>query len=520
MSNTTYQIEESTPFSESLIWQLNRDFYQEEGIGAWRENAVPSHLTSNSMVGKTYAELIFGFLRDLARKGQTQENVYIIELGAGHGRLAFHILKHLVRLTDKEGINLPPYTYVLSDIVEDNLNFFKEHPQFQSYFEQGLLDVTYFDAVGGDKMELRYANKTIKTQTLKQPLVAIGNYFFDSLPTDLFHYENTKISSCSISLSSTENPEGMKATRLLEHLETSFQDKLLTSPFYQEANLNAIIEDYRLQVFDTYLFFPHKGLQCIQNLQNLSKQGLLLISMDKGYHQIHDLESAKKPEIITHGSFSVWVNYHALGAYCEKSGGKVLFPAFSTFHLELGCFFFTPEVNSFTETEAAYQRFVNDFGPDDFNGLKRLTYKQMGHMSLTELIGMLRLSAYDSTFFKNLLPRIRQEATRITFNERMRLAQTLRQTWDMYFSLNESFDMAYEIGGVFYDLGFFEEALGYFEASIKRTGAEADVIYNQALCYYQLRKDDLFTKTLVEGKKAFPDYERFAQLDKLDLGAA
>ena len=92
--------------------------------------------------------------------------------------------------------------------------------------------------------------------------------------------------------------------------------------------------------------------------------------MDKGFHEIQDIDKKEEPEIITHGSFSLWVNYHALGQFCKKKGGKALFPAYSTFHLELGCLFFLPESDSYQHTNAAYQRFVNNFGPDDFNSIK------------------------------------------------------------------------------------------------------------------------------------------------------
>jgi len=98
MDKKLHEVESFQLFSESKIWQLNRDYYQDIGIEAWSEGEVPHQITSNSLVGKTYSELILGFLKDLADKGETKETVYIIELGAGHGRLAFHILKHLERL--------------------------------------------------------------------------------------------------------------------------------------------------------------------------------------------------------------------------------------------------------------------------------------------------------------------------------------------------------------------------------------------------------------------------------------
>jgi hypothetical protein len=124
MESIRYEIESDQLFSQSKIWQLNRNFYQKKGPSAFSEEIVPHNLTSSSSVGKTYAELIFGFLKDLSSKGKTVDPVYILELGAGHGRLAYHILVHLERLILRTNIDLPPYCYILSDIAEDNLSFF------------------------------------------------------------------------------------------------------------------------------------------------------------------------------------------------------------------------------------------------------------------------------------------------------------------------------------------------------------------------------------------------------------
>lgn len=519
MVKKKYIIEAEKPFSDSLIWQLNRKFYDGKGIDAWRQDRVPHHLTSNSMVGKTYAELILAFLKDLAAKRQILEKVYIVELGAGHGRLAFHILTHLQGLIAQEGQKLPPYCYVLTDVVENNLHFFQSHPQFQSYFKQGLLDLAYFDALQSDKVCLRHSGINILPDSLHQPLLVIANYFFDSIPNDLFYFKERKIFACSLALETDKDPVGMDEETLLQEVNLIYHTSPVETPFYEDEILNDILEDYRELVSDTYLFFPHRGLQCLHKLGRLSKQGFMVLSMDKGFHEIHDLENLKEPEMIIHGSISFWVNYHAFGAYCKKHGGTALFPLYSTFYLELACLLFLNDSESYTETPAAYQRFVDDFGPDDFNGLKRFTYKHMVNMSLLDLIGMLRLSAYDSTFFINLLPRLKQVSHQITFNQRKRLAQTMHQTWNRYFTLNEPYDLAFEIGGMLYQLGFYQDALSYFQYSIDLYGHTADVFYNRALCYYQLREDVLFLRTVKEAKASFPAYERFGHLDRLDLAA-
>ena len=519
MSENRYTIEAAKPFAESLIWELNRSYYHTEGMKGWRDGTVPHYLTSNALVGKTYAELIFGFLKDLAKKGQITETVYILELGAGHGRLAFHILKYLDKLTELCNDDLPKYCYILSDIIEDSLNFFINHHQFQPYFERGVLDVAYFDAVATTEIELSVSKQTIKANSLEQPIIAIGNYFFDSLPTDLFYLKNKQIASCSVALETTENPEGMDVTTLIQNLKTTYQGTALEKPFYEEAILNEILQAYQQTLFDTYLFFPKKGMDCLTNIKNLSKKGLMLLSMDKGFREIYELENIKAPDMVTHGSLSFWVNFHALGQFCEKQGGEALFTKFSNTHMELGCLLFHKESKQFSETKLAYDRFVNHFGPDDFNAIKKFTYKNMARMDLDDLVAMLKLSHYDSTFFKKVLYRFKELSTRVTFKQRKRLAQTMEEVWNMYFTIYEDFDMAYEIGGIFYDLGFYKEALTYFNSSTNLFGEKADVLYNQILCYYQLREDALFAATLASAKKQFPDSPKFEQLAALDLNA-
>ena len=518
MTANNFEIESKKPFSESLIWQLNRIFYQDRGITAWSEGIVPYHSTSNSKVGKIYAELIFAFLKDLMVKGGNQEVVYILELGAGHGRLAFHILKHLEKLVDSTNLRVPKYCYVLSDIVEDNLSFFHTHPQFQNYFEQGLLDLAYFDAVESTELQLRYSKKSIIPNSLKQPILAIANYFFDSIPNDLFFIKDKVISTCSVSIDSTVDPEGLSAENLLKNMDMTYYKEVLNSPHYEEQILNDILEEYRVLVSDTYLNFPDKAIICLQNLKALSNAGLFLLTMDKGYHIAENLNAKPKPDIIAHGSFSLWVNFHALNSYCTKQGGKTLFPAFSNYHLELGCLLFLDEGESYLQTDAAYQQFVNNFGPDDFNSIKQLAYFNVSRLKFREIIALFRLSSYDSTIFIELLPRLKELSKDISPNDREKLAQTMVLVWDMYFHLNEPYDLAYELAGIFYDLGHYSKALRHFKYSEGLFGQKADIYYNLALCYYQLREDKLFYSTLNEGRKAFPDYETFDKLKELDMG--
>ncbi|MEL6255530.1 MAG: SAM-dependent methyltransferase [Bacteroidota bacterium] len=521
MEQKRYEVEASTLFSESKIWQLNRDYYNKEGIKAWQTGTVPHYLTSNAMVGKTYAELIFGILKDLGRMGKVHEKVYILEMGAGHGRLCFHILLQLEKLLRTALIPLPNYCYILSDIAEDNLLFLEEHPQFLEFLEKGNLDVAFFDSSQSKKIRLRKSGIDIHPQSLTQPLITLANYLFDSLPVDLYQIKEDQLHACSVSLSSKHNPDELNEADLLEELEIDFQKKELgaASKVYEDPVLNEILNEYREKLQDSFLFFPEKSLSCLKNLKELSQMGLILISMDKGYHNLHDLEGKEEPRMVTHGSMSFWVNYHAFASYCKKIGGKALLPTGSSFRLELPLMLFLEEGDSFVETQVAYQRFVNDFGPDDFNSLKRFSLKGLEKANISELLALMRFGVYDSTLFKNILPTLKILSGRVTFNERAHLARTMHKVWENYFIIHEPQDLAFEMASIFYTLGFYQDSLVFFKYSIQEFGYSPDTYFNSALCYYQLREDKLFLKTVKAAKQAYPEFEKFSELDRLDLSA-
>ena len=518
MKPNHYTLESKIPFSQSMLWQLNRNFYDFKGPTAWSDNLVPAHLTSNSKVGKAYAAIIFGLLKDLGLKGRTKDKVYILELGAGHGRLAFHTLVHLQRLVINSGLTLPPFCYVLSDFAQDNLFYFQQHPQLQEFFNQGQADVSFFDAESTEKLYLRLSKKTIETNDLEQPIICIANYFFDSIPNELFYVKNNTISSTTISIHSKDDPADQTKEPIIKELKFYYTNTALNKPFYDVKILDDILEEYRKALKDSYLFFPKKAINCIDKVGALSKQGLMLLSIDKGFHELHDLENHKAPDIVTHGNcFSLWVNFHALGNYCEKQGGKVIFPEYSTFHLELACLLFLKDGSTYKQTEVAYQNHVDDFGPDDFNSLKYVAYKNISKLELQDFIAFMRLGSYDSGLFIKLLPQFKSLSKRINFNERNRISQTMHRVWEMYFNINESLDLAYEMAGIFYDLGYYTDALDFFNYSVDHFGYKEDSYYNIVLCHYQLRQDKLFHSTLAEAKETYPAYHLFEELDKLDM---
>lgn len=496
-----YIIEERQPFSTSRIWQLQREYYDSTGIEAWRQGEIPHYITSNSVAGKTYAEIVLAFLRDIALQKNANDTVYLLELGAGHGRFCYHFMKHFIRFYEQSPFPLPPFCYVLSDFTEKNLDFWENHPRLQPFFARGMLDSALFDAETGQELHLRHSKTVIGQKSLLQPLIVIGNYFFDTIPQELFYIEDHDLHQCLLSLATESDPSEMNSAQSLDKLLLKYHYQKLWQMPYEEHYLNALLASYCNELSSTHILFPHVGIRCIERLRQLSVAGLLLLSADKGYHRPDDLIHKNAPGLVTHGScFSLMVNYHAFKMYCENNGGLPLFPCQMYCSIDLGCLLFLSEAENYKETRMAYERFVNDYGPDDFFNIISVMDKNISTLKLDDIVSILRLSGYDAGSFSYMLPQLHRLLPEISEDERWGVFQAIHQIWDMYYPLEENNDLAFEIGILLFRLNYYKEAIIYFQLSAKIYGYTVGTIQNMLFCYCQMHDYDNAIRLLEEVK--------------------
>ena len=98
-------LERNVPLSQSVIWRLQRDFYEQRGLKAWNEDLVPSYITNNPFIAEIYAGIVAAFVQDCISTAQlnspplSQENpLRILELGAGTGKFSYLFLRKLTAL--------------------------------------------------------------------------------------------------------------------------------------------------------------------------------------------------------------------------------------------------------------------------------------------------------------------------------------------------------------------------------------------------------------------------------------
>jgi len=454
-------IDPMRPFSESKLWDLQQAYYQEEGIKAFSSQQVPHYITNSPQTAKHYAEMVFGFLRDLGRQGQDHETVYLVELGAGPGKLCHHFLHYFNRFLSQTPEAIPPFTYVLTDLPGTNLEFWRSHPRLKEFVKKGILDFAEFNAVEDDKIHLLESGKTLEAGCCQQPLIVIANYFFDVLPQELVYIESGSSYQVTLSLSTDQDPATLTTGQLLPHLELKYGYDLLDKSRLPESMVT-LLQQYETVLNESHVLLPHVGIACMERLEKISPEGLLILTGDKGITQLKDLDQLDEPELVLHGSASFYLNFQALGAHCLHKNGRTFLPAKHKFNLIIGAFLFAENPVLFPSFARAYEQWVSHFGPDESYIVKRVLEKGFDDAELEEMIALLRYFLHDAKIFQALYSSL--EACIPNLNDKGKdvLTSELLQVWDNYYALDEEEGIEPALKKLLLDLGHSETLMTTF----------------------------------------------------------
>lgn len=485
-----FVLEERSRYASSLIWDLQRRYFEGMGVDAWRLGEVPHYVTSNPTIARTYAEMVLAFRRDrIALTGDSASPLHICELGAGSGRFAFHFLRNLTQLGAEAGIAPSCFRYILTDVAEPNLDFLEQHPSLEPFVATGMLDFAAFDVGGSDRLVLRRSG-TIAAGDLDQPLIAIANYVFDGVPHDLYFVHEQRLHDCLVTLSVDQDPANLDAAAAFRRLDCRFDYQPLAGMPYADPLLNDLLDDYRRQLTESHVLFPAGGLGCLARLAALSRQGLMLLSADKGEHRLGRLDGVPPPSPVLHGSFSLTVNYHAFAAWCEKAGGIALVPPHPHRSIAVLALLMTADAGDCRESMRCYDRLVGGFGPDDFYTVTRQAREQFGGMTVQEILSHLRLARFDSHLLLHALPRLVELAPDLDADMAVQVRQAADRAWEGYFPLGEAEDLANRIAALLYALDDYDGALVYYDRSIAIYGEDTGTLFNMALCHHMCGRYD------------------------------
>jgi hypothetical protein len=516
-------LEEARPLSRSLLWRLQRNFYDRAGIQAWTEGIVPHYITSNPWIADAYARVVLGWLRDHAAAGalDPRQPVPIVELGCGSGSFGYLFLNRLLDLLGRSSLASLKVRYILTDFTASNLGLLRSHPSLQPLVATGVLDFARYDAGLDLGLELNASGERLAPGDFKNPLAVIANYVFDSLPQDCFFLgEDGALEEGRIALASP-CPEPIRDDpEILERVEIHWSRVPAAPAPYGEPDLDRLLAFYRERLRDTALLFPVGALRSLRNLVRLAGGRLLLLSADKGSSAEAMLHGREEPGFAIHGSLSMMVNYHAIGQFLRDQGGDLLStPALSTGLQVVAGLLGVPGGGA--ETRLAFDDAVERRHPDDFFSLKIAVESGYPSMTLPQLLAWLRLSGWDANIFLGCLPVLVSwaEAESTSAAEREDLRQATLRVAETYFPIREARDLAFHAGALLCQLEDYASAFPCFERSLALYGPNPATLYNLGLCHYSLGRLDEAEACVEEVLAADPEFAEAAAL-RSEIAAA
>ena len=417
--------------SDSPIWDRQRAYFEAQGPRAWANGDVPHYVTCNPVMARAFAEVIAGFAADCARGREADvvdRTLYVVELGAGSGRLGWNIVRALRGAVDAAALAWR-IVYVLTDLAEDTVAWWLQHPRLAPLIAAGLVDVARFDATADDHLALRASGQVISVEEPAEPLVVIANYVFDSLPHDVFASDAGRLDECLVA---AEVPS-LDPARGFTDLALRWRREPLAGPRFADPVHQQILEAHGAG--EGIFAFPTDALVALDRLRTLASGPLLVLSADKGATRLDQVMTDATPAFATHGSLSMDVNYLALGAWAVAHGGAWLHNEHHHRALEVCALVLGEQPHA--ATLAAFERAIAQRGPDDFYALKRLLVERAAELTAGEVTSYLRLSGHDPKLFVDLADPLRRAARRATGGEREDLARVIARVWDGYFPIGE-----------------------------------------------------------------------------------
>jgi tetratricopeptide (TPR) repeat protein len=477
-------IDERQRLSRSVLWQLQRNYFERQGIEAWRAGTVPHHITSSPFIADAYAKIVLGFLREF--KGLAQP-VYIVELGSGSARFAYLFLKKFLDRQASSLLKEIPIKYVMTDFTDGIVEYWRTQPKLQPFIEKGLVDFARFDVERDQELTLLNANETISATNPKSPLVVIANYLFDSIPQDAFLTAGGQLFETLVTLSTPQTERDPSDPEILSRMEISCDHNPVKGDYYADPDWNRLLLDYQNRLPGTQFLFPTAALKCIQNLHRLANGHLLLLSGDRGYSRDEALLHGQGlPTMAVHGSISMMVDYQIIGEYCRNLGAAVLHPTRNALSLNISAFIFGAAADGVVETREAYDEAIEHFGPDDFSVLKEGVDKIYDALSLDQILAFLRLSCWDYRRFWECLPALKKLLPDISDEQKQRLRSAILNVWDSYLPIGEEKDLAFAMGTLLLEMDFYTEAFKFLQHSVDLYGISAGTAYNMGVCCYYL----------------------------------
>src|SRR5690606_15086841 len=139
---------------------------------------------------------------------------------------------------------------------------------------------------------------------LVNPMVAIANYFFDTIPQDLFRVQKGMLEEGrAILLAEGSTPLSTSDPTIINRLRCQYNyEPIVEENYYADPNMNAILEMYRKACAGSSFLFPIGALETMRRLRACARGRLFFIAGDQGVSPLQQVRSWGEPKLASPGT--------------------------------------------------------------------------------------------------------------------------------------------------------------------------------------------------------------------------
>ncbi|HEY9686913.1 MAG TPA: tetratricopeptide repeat protein [Coleofasciculaceae cyanobacterium] len=485
-------VEEGKRLSECLLWKLQEEFYATAGLGAW--DAVPFYPTSNARIGEVYAELILNFIGDCQANSllDFSQPFYILELATGSGAFSFYVLKELQRkIAYFETLKPLQLCYVMTDFTENIVGDWTKNDKLQPFLNAGILDFAVFRPEEQSEITLTRSGKTLAAGAVKNPVVAIANYFFDSIRQDQFRVVDHQLYEARLTFTRAIEESGLEPDSpvTLGQLSKTESFVPVSLDYYDDEALNQVLRHYTESFQDASILFPIGGFRCIANLMQLSGDKLLLLAADKGFTR-SDYMAGHKEQLYTphHGAFSFMVNFDAISRAFGFQGGFAMTDAGDTSILNMLAGGVVSGLTGIPERTRYYfeENILRKDAANNVNLVRRLANPQRyDELALLRSgMALVQLGNYDPLLLYECSEQLLRGIGESLFLPDYRgLLSMLARVRDNMFVADTRTNFYHELEKIYFRLRCYDECRSVALESLARFGPTAQSLTHLGLCF-------------------------------------
>ncbi|OGT44637.1 MAG: hypothetical protein A3E82_02060 [Gammaproteobacteria bacterium RIFCSPHIGHO2_12_FULL_38_11] len=362
----------------------------------------------------------------------------------------------------------------------------------------GILDFAIYDLYHSDHIFLHRSKKTILTGDIKNPLIVVANYLFDSVGTDVFSVVNGKINESLVTMQTDESNCDQGSPKDWQKMEITYTELPIEKNYYCNE-FDEILFNYPKTLIDTHFQFPIASLIALKNLQKFSNNRFLLLTSDKGCATLEELDNCNHPELDFHGSFSVMVNYHAIGEFFKKHGGEFITQSFRE-NIISGVFSCGFPLKNFLQFHLSAKQIIQGFSPADYFIIYEHITENLLSCSLEVMASYLNLSNWDPYVFDQFFDRLSDLAGEGDAEVVSYLVEHMHLIAAHFYYLPTSEDTFFHIGVFFQNIDRFDKAMEYYHHSLKYFGENDVTLFNMGMCCHSDERD---VDALIYFKRAY-----------------